>query len=49
MAVQKNAYRQNFTLITIFLVFISITFVVAFLYLITLPPSMLKMSLLQKR
>lgn len=29
MAVQKNAYRQNFTLITIFLVFISITFVVA--------------------
>ncbi|WP_426584069.1 sensor histidine kinase [Mucilaginibacter sp. R-33] len=29
MALQKNAYRQNFTLITIFLVFISITFVVA--------------------
>lgn len=29
MAIQKNAYRQNFTLITIFLVFISITFVVA--------------------
>jgi two-component system phosphate regulon sensor histidine kinase PhoR len=29
MAVQKNAYRQNFTLIIIFLVFISITFVVA--------------------
>ncbi|WP_114941018.1 sensor histidine kinase [Mucilaginibacter endophyticus] len=29
MAVQKNAYRQNFTLITIFVVFISITFVVA--------------------
>ncbi|MGF7076179.1 sensor histidine kinase [Mucilaginibacter sp. 3215] len=29
MALQKDAYRQNFTLITIFLVFISITFVVA--------------------